>query len=213
MDDSAAGRLPIFDCHIQSVDDQGGVLGIVDRPADDLSGERVHDGAAIDFAFSRGMFGDIRNPQFVGREPMELAAHQVVGGGDSVESLDLCRPWEAADTGFTHQDGHQTLAHLKLHTDRQLSMNPARAVGLPGRVMDLADQPGEPHPSHLGGRYRPVLVSVISGTAYAEQSAAQLDPVAGLDEVVDYRVNPFGPGRSSPRSFAAIFNIATSVSS
>ena len=116
---------------------------------------------------------------------MELAAHHVVGGGDSVESLDLCRPWEAADTGFTHQDGHQTLAHVKFHPDRQLSMNPARAVGLPGRVMDLADQPGEPHPSHLGGRYRPVLVSVISGTAYAEQSAAQLDPVAGLDEVVD----------------------------
>ena len=47
---------------IQRVDDKGGVLGIVDRPADDLSGERVHDGAAIDFAFSRGMFGDVRNP-------------------------------------------------------------------------------------------------------------------------------------------------------
>ena len=82
---------------------------------------------------------------------MELAAHQVVGGSDSVESLHLCRPREAADTSFAHQDGHQTLAHLKFHTDRQLRMNPARAVGLPGRVMDLADQPGEPHPSHSGG--------------------------------------------------------------
>ena len=58
-----------------------------------------------------------------------------------------------------------------------------------------------------------ILGDVIAGAADPEESAALLGPVAGLDEVVDYRVNPFGPGRSSPRSFAAIFSISTSVSS
>ena len=62
VDDSASRRLPVLDCHIERVHDKGRVLGVVDRPANDLSAEGIHDGAAIDFAFSRGMLHDIRNP-------------------------------------------------------------------------------------------------------------------------------------------------------
>ena len=70
VDDSAGSRLPILDRHIERVDDKGGVLDIVDRPADCLSGERIHDGVALGFALSRwnpsrGMLRDIRNPYFV----------------------------------------------------------------------------------------------------------------------------------------------------
>lgn len=96
-------------------------------------------------------------------------------------------------------------SHLKFHADRQLRMNPAGTIGLPGRDMDFADQTSEPEAPYLGGRYWPVFVSVVAGAADPKKSAALLGPVADLYEVVDCRVNPFGPGRSSPRSFAAIF--------
>ena len=56
---------------------------------------------------------------------------QVIGCGDPMQPLHLCRPGKAANTGFAHQYGHQALAHLKFHTDRQLRMNPAGSVGLP----------------------------------------------------------------------------------
>ena len=79
--------------------------------------------------------------------------------------------------------------------------------------MDFVDQTREPQTSHLRGRYRPVSRSVIAGAAHPQKPAALLSPVAGLDEVVDYRVNPFGPERASPRSFAPIFKISTSASS
>jgi hypothetical protein len=104
-------------------------------------------------------------------------------------------------------------SHLNFHADRQLRVNAPRAVGLPRRDKDFVDQTGKPEAPHLRRRKWPVFVSVIAGAADPEESAALLGPVAGLDEVVDYQVNPFGPGRSSPRSFAAIFNISTSVSS
>ena len=104
-------------------------------------------------------------------------------------------------------------SHLNFHADRQLRMDPAGTIGLPGRDMDFADQTGEPEAPHLSGRYWPVFISVVAGAAHSEEPAAQLGPVASLDKAVDYRVNPFGPGRSSPRSLAAIFSISTSVSS
>ena len=95
------------------------------------------------------------------------------------------RPRQAADAGFAHQDGHQALAHLNFHADRQLGVNPAGTIGLPGRDMDFADQTSEPEAPHLGGRYRSVFISVVAGAAHSEESAALLGPVAGLDEVVD----------------------------
>ena len=141
---------------------------------------------------------------------MEFAAHQVVGGGDAVQAFHFRWPWQAANTGFAHQHGNQALAHLKFHTDRQLRMNPARAVGLPGRDVDFGDQLGEPPATHLS--WRPVFLFAIARATDTEKSAAKLGPVARLDKTVDYRVDPFGPGRSSPKSLAAIFDISASVS-
>ena len=39
----------------------------------------------------RGMFGDVGDPQLVGRQPVELAVHQVIGGGHTLELLHLGR--------------------------------------------------------------------------------------------------------------------------
>ena len=83
---------------------------------------------------------------------MKLAVHQVIGGGDAVQPFHFRWPWKAADAGFTHQHGNQALAHLKFHTDRQLRMDPAGAVGLPGRDVDFVDQTDEPQATHLSGR-------------------------------------------------------------
>ena len=44
---------------------------------------------------------------------MELAAHQVVGGGDTVQAINFPRPRKAAGTGFTHRDGGQTFFSLE----------------------------------------------------------------------------------------------------
>ena len=129
---------------------------------------------------------------------MELAVHQVIGGGNAMQAFHFRGPRKAANAGFAHQNSHQTLAHLKFHADRQLRMHPAGTIGLPGRDMDFVDQSSEPKAPHLGGRYWPVFVSVVAGAAHSEESAALLGPVADLDKVVNYRVNPFGPGRSSP---------------
>ena len=116
---------------------------------------------------------------------MELPVHQVISRGDSMEPFHFRWPREAADAGFAHQDSHQALAHLDFHADRQLGVNPAGTIGLPGRDMDFADQTSEPQTSHLGRRQRPVFVSVIAGAADSEEAAALLGPVAGLDEVVN----------------------------
>ena len=129
---------------------------------------------------------------------MEFAVHQVIGGGDAVQPFHFRRPRQATDAGFTHQDGHQTLAHLNFHADRQLGVNPAGTIGLPGRDMDFADQTSEPQTSHLGGRYRSVFISVVAGAADSEEAAALLGPVAGLDEVVDDLSESFWAGTIFP---------------
>lgn len=53
----------VADRHVQGVDDEVGVLGGVDGPADDFAAERIQDRAAVQFPFPRGMFDNIADPQ------------------------------------------------------------------------------------------------------------------------------------------------------
>ena len=138
---------------------------------------------------------------------------QIISGRNTVQALHFRGSWKSGNAGLTNQHSDESLTDPDLHAERELSVHPTGAVGLSGRRIDLADQPGEPLPTHLRWRERPVLVSVIPGTADPEEPAADFDPIARLNEDIDYRVNPFGPGRTSPRSFAAIFKISTSSSS
>jgi hypothetical protein len=66
--------LTVLDGHLQRVDDQRGVLGVVDRPAHDLAAERVEDRAAVEFPFPGGVFGDVAHPQQI-----RLAAQESSG--------------------------------------------------------------------------------------------------------------------------------------
>ena len=74
-------------------------------------------------------------------------------------------------------------SHPKFHADRQLCVNPAGTIGLPGRDMDFADQTNKPEAPHLGGRSWPVFV--VAGAAHPEKPAALSGPVADLDKAVD----------------------------
>jgi hypothetical protein len=115
-------------------------------------------------------------------------------------------------TGQTHQDGHQVLTDHDVHAAGEWGVDPTGAVGAAGGGVNFFDQPGQPLPAHRCGREGPVPVLAVAGTAHPEQTAADLDGVPGVDEVVDHRMNPFGSGRSSPSSFAARLRISTSAS-
>lgn len=55
----------VADRHVQSVDDELGVLDGVDGPPDDSATAGVHDAAAISLPFQRGMFRHVTDPEFV----------------------------------------------------------------------------------------------------------------------------------------------------
>lgn len=159
------------------------------------------------------MFRDVGNPEFVRGESVEFAMNEVVGGRHPVRPFDLRRSGKSGDPGMTHQNGDEPLADPNAHSEGEFRVNAPGTIGLPGGRVNLPDQPGQPLLAHLSRREDAVLVFVVAGAADAEKPAADFGPVARLHQGVDYRVNPFGPGRSSPRSFAATFRISTSVSS
>ena len=111
--------------------------------------------------------------------------HQVIGGSDAVQRFTFAGPGRPRMPALLIRTATRRFSHLNFHADRQLGVNPAGTIGLPGRDMDFADQTSEPEAPHLGGRYRPVFISVVAGAAHSEESAALLGPVAGLDEVVN----------------------------
>lgn len=89
----------------------------------------------------------------------------------------------------------------------------AKCSRIASPVASASDQSDQPLPAHLSGRRDAVPVFVIARAADAEKTAADFGPVARLHQSVGYRVNPFGPGRSSPSSFTATLKTSTSVSS
>lgn len=125
----------------------------------------------------------------------------------------LRRPRKSSDPGLAHQDSDEPLADPNTHPEREFRMHAPGTIGLPASRVNLPDQPGQPLPTHLSRRQDAILVFVIASAADAKKPAADFGPVARLHEGLDYRVNPFGPGRSSPSSFAATFRNSTSVSS
>ena len=213
MNDPARGRLAILDRHVEGIDDESRVLRVVDRPAHDFPGEGIHHGATENLSFSCGMFRDVGNPEFVRGEPVEFAVDEVVCGRNAVQPFHLRRPGKSGNPGIAHQNGDEPLADPNIHSEGEFRVHAPGTIGLPRGRVNLPDQSGQPLPAHLRRGQNAVLVFVIAGAADAEKPAADFGPVARLHQRVDYRVNPFGPGRSSPSSFAATFRISTSISS
>ena len=84
---------------------------------------------------------------------MKLTVHQVIGGGNAMQTFNLRLPREAADAGFANGHNHQALAHLRFNADRKLRTDPAGSMGLPGGDMHFADRPGGLESGYSGRRY------------------------------------------------------------
>lgn len=87
----------VGDGHAERVRDERRVLAVIDRPANDASTERVEHDAAVKLSFSRGVLGDVGDPQPVRFDSGEVAVDEV-GGGSGNDAWDLLasfRAWEA----------------------------------------------------------------------------------------------------------------------
>lgn len=156
------------DCHVQSVHDQGGVLCGVDSPADDLAAASNQHGGAADLALPGGMLGDVRDPQLVQRETVEPPVDQFVRRGDPLESLDSGWAWKATDSGASHEDGDEPVGARNVHSDGELGVDAAVAVGAAGSDVDLPDQAGQPAAAQLSGTGRTLSVPVTARTGDAQ---------------------------------------------
>lgn len=149
------------------------------------------------------MLGDVRDPEFVHGEAMELPIHEVIGCGNAFEARDGGGPGESFDSSSSHQDRDQPARAGDIHADGELSMNAAVAVGAARGHADLADHAHQPAAAELGGAGGtlpvPVVVALIGN---AQQAATGIHGGSGVDEPVDHRVRPFGstpPSSSSHR--------------
>jgi hypothetical protein len=102
VDEAAAAlRASLLQGLLEGVQDEAGVGGAADAPADDPPGVGVDHKGDVDEARPGGDVGEIRQPQPVGRRRVELAVHMVerawrdCGGSRSRSSLSS---WPASAT-------------------------------------------------------------------------------------------------------------------
>ena len=63
---------------VEGVDGDAGLHPRIDRIPHDPVREHVLDRTHVELSFQRAMFGDVGQPQFVGRAGGEVSAHQVL---------------------------------------------------------------------------------------------------------------------------------------
>ena len=118
---------------------------------------------------------------------MELAVDQVVGGDDAAQPLDPSRAGQPVDAGLCHEHRHGALADGHAHSERELGMDAAVAVGAARGHVDLADQPGQPRASQLRLRGRCAFGEVVVLPRHAEHPAGTVDRNPGVSETLDHR--------------------------
>ncbi len=133
----------LLDRHVEGVHDKLGVLDRVNGPAHDASTARVEHATAVDLAFTRGVFRDVRDPQLVERRPLELALDEIVRRRGALHTLDLARPRNTRDLGIVHQDRHEHTADVDAATLGQFGVHAARPIGAAAVGVDLSDESGE----------------------------------------------------------------------
>ena len=114
--DSGAPVLPVEEFALHrgperfdaGVDDQLGALHGVEGPADDPSAAGVHHGAAVDLEFTRGVFGDAADAQFVQAGAGEPELDEIITGGDPPGRARLRRSRKAMETTVVHQQPDQS---------------------------------------------------------------------------------------------------------
>ena len=150
--------------HLQGVDDELGADVVRDRPADDASGERVHDGAAVDPSVVGAVLGDVGEPHPIRRLSDELALDEVVVGGRlglpvAMFAL-VADPAQASDA---HQARDALTAADQAEAEAELGVDPRRAVGAARVVVDLHDRLDELLVGDLAGRRWAAAPLVVAG--------------------------------------------------
>ena len=110
-------------------------------PAHRRAREQVQHHAAVELAVSRGMFGDVGEPQFVGAFGDEVSLDEVLAGGD----VDQVRP-ALARTGQTlySQAFHELLHEFGVDDetvfDLEGGLDAQDAIGAAAAPVDLVDE-------------------------------------------------------------------------
>lgn len=74
------------------------------------------------------MLRDIRHPELVRREPVELAMHKVISSRNPFQSFHTGRAGEPVDAALSHQYRDQPTRTRDLHPNGELGMNAAVSV-------------------------------------------------------------------------------------
>ncbi|GAA0969568.1 hypothetical protein GCM10009550_76400 [Actinocorallia libanotica] len=92
--------------------------------ADDAAREAVENGGAVQFSFRGRVFGDVGDPQNVGRVGVEAAVDQVVLGGRAARgSFAAAAPVDALEAGLSHEPLHPLAVHRLAQPERQLGVH------------------------------------------------------------------------------------------
>src|SRR5487761_2567102 len=127
------------------------ILDGVDGPADNAPAPGVHDAAAEVLPLPRLVLRDVRDPELVEGAPGELALHEVVGGGNSLDPLHLGGPGKPGDSRVVHEGSNQTDADMDTTALHELGVNPTRSVGATRGDVDREKGAPQPLATHPGG--------------------------------------------------------------
>lgn len=173
---------------------------VSDRPADDLAGEHVEHGCAVDLALTGGVFGDVGAPQPVRRVGNEPPPDKVVMRGRQPFPAALAAVTDTDQPSAAHQSGDPLAPAPQTQAKTQLGVHPGRSIGATGggeRGPDLifqvrvGDQPR---------RRRPAAPFVVSRPGHPQHPAGHrdIDPVVG--ELTDQPEHYFGFGSTFSRA-------------
>jgi len=109
------------------------------------------------------VFGDIGEPQYVGRRRAELAVHQILVGGDVDEiAPTLLQGGQSGDRQVAHDLGDQLRVHDKTVLDREGRADPTLAVGGAGACVQFANRVGQQETANVAIS-GPMVLVVIEG--------------------------------------------------
>ena len=104
---------------------------------------------------SRGMLGDVSDPQLVRAVPLELALDECNGCRERRGPTPLPAAGQALTASTLHPHLDLTSAYIDATTKPQLCVDSTRAVSLPGVCADLADLVGQPRVTDRPFRWWP----------------------------------------------------------
>ena len=134
------------------------------------------------------------------RRAREAALDQVVTCWDAFGLAGLRRAWKAMNSCVVHEQPDQAFTDRDAVALKELGTDAPRAVCSAGLSMHLPDHRSEPLAAHRHCGHRATPIPVVALSRHAEDAAADLDGVPGVDESVDHGWILLGAGPDCPAS-------------